>query len=94
MEEKLRLGQVKHGSRGYLGDDIWRRDNGPDEGSSGLRAAVGNGAGAVQHKVLLNPSCQILIPARLKGKGGAAEQQWGSSTGQGCPGELTQHHPR
>lgn len=35
-----------------------------DEGSGGLGRAVSNGAGAVKHKVLLNPCCQILIPTR------------------------------
>lgn len=51
--------------RRYLGDDLWRGDHSTDEGAGGLGRAVGNGAGAVQHKVLLDSGCQILIPARL-----------------------------
>lgn len=47
----------------YLGDDLWRGDDGPDEGPGGLSRAVSYGAGAVQHKVLLNPCGQVLIPA-------------------------------
>ena len=56
------------GGGGYLGDDLWRGDDGTNEGSCGLGRAVGNGAGAVCHKVLLYSSRQILIPARLGGK--------------------------
>lgn len=64
--------------RRYLGDDLWRGDDGADEGPRGLGGAVGNGAGAVQHKVLLNSSCQVLLPARL---GGTQEQPLRGSVG-------------
>ena len=64
--------------RWYLGDDLWRGDDGADEGPRGLGGAVSNGAGAVQHKVLLNSSCQVLIPARL---GGTQEQPLRGGTG-------------
>lgn len=52
----------------YLGDDLWRGDNVPDEGSSGLGRTVSDRAGTVQHKVLFYPSCQVFIPARLPGR--------------------------
>lgn len=72
---------------GYLGDGFWRGDNGTDEGSGGLGGAVSSGAGAVQHKVLLNPGCQILIPARLGGKSRGCSERGGEQHKR----KLTEH---
>lgn len=59
----------------YLGDDLWGRDNVSDEGSRGLGGTVSDGAGTVQHKVLLYPSRQVLVPARLPGRTKAGTNQ-------------------
>ncbi|KAL0622411.1 hypothetical protein AAY473_005999 [Plecturocebus cupreus] len=58
-----------HGSlsaeRGYLGDDLWRGDDGTNEGSGGLGGAVRNGAeGSLQNKKTLRRD--LILPSWLK----------------------------